>query len=489
MKTAFMLVLGIAITIGVFSQTVPPPIHTIAQLSLGGSVQLTWDQGPINGLAEDFEDGIAQDFIWRTPSQDAVPVYPYFVIENGYAEMLTDNENSYWASGVSTLIEYTDFTCEVLIFNHTGNNSRGVLFRGDGHKVWSYNGYSFLFGYSFAAPSHYAVYTYNNGSPGAIIPYTYSDAINTDPQGSNILKVVGQGNTFDFYINGIYVDTATNPNYSSGYVGFTQGNWVTARYEYINCSNNALLMPRDVEPQHGERVEVQLDETGQPTDNPPPFVGSEQFVETRNTRYRDVAGWPGSSDPDFTTRQNQETRLETTSSRATIDELDEFVEYRIYRDGEFIGSSDTTYFIDQLQAYGEYIYRVTAYYEPEGESIVSVPDTTNWQPVTYVLTGHNTVLPATGGTVYYDAQLFNELGYNFAGVWYRVWIIGPEIWMLGPVINYNFTLAPFQSMAFQDLTLDVPANAPPGDYRFIGKLFYQNQPVAEQSFDFDKMGP
>ncbi|MCB2210692.1 T9SS type A sorting domain-containing protein [bacterium] len=59
------------------------------------------------------------------------------------------------------------------------------------------------------------------------------------------------------------------------------------------------------------------------------------------------------------------------------DDLEEFVEYRVYREGEFIGAAtDETYF-DLLPDYGSYDYEVTAYYT-DGESTPAGPVTMIW---------------------------------------------------------------------------------------------------------------
>ncbi len=169
-------------------------------------------------------------------------------------------------------------------------------------------------------------------------------------------------------------------------------------------------------------------------------------------------------------------------------ETDEFVEYRIYRNGEYIGATPDNIFTDQLPAYGEYVYRITAYYDPEGESISSVPDTVRWNEVTYSLAGVNTVVPCTGGTITYDALLFNELPQSFAHVTYKTYVTTPNHSVVGPVFQRTFTLAPGAYHSIPGLTQTVPAAAPPGNYFMHGRLFYQGQPVYEQTFQFDKMG-
>ena len=510
MKTTCLLVVGLAFASCVCAQSIPP-YHLSTSLNPGGEVQLIWELAPLAGLNEDFEDGIAQGFDWWTPTADGIPQYSYFNIDSGYVEIYSDNEHTYWSSGANNLIEYTDFTCVIETKNISGSTlSRGVLFRGDGPRDADFNGYGFLIS---GNRNEYGVWNFNNGNAGPIIYWTETDVLNYGAGTVNTLKVVGQGSNFDFYINDIYVDSATNWNYSSGFVGFMQANYVHAQYEYITCSYEAELMPRHIEPERGEVLDIWLDEAGNPTDTPPVIVGSEPFVETEGTRYRDLSietdngkreilRFAQDDNDDAHGAENatadgqnsipwddpRQHSLRGHQDVQETDELDEFVEYRIYRDDVLIGTSETETFTDQLPAYGEYEYRITAYYDPEGESIPSVAATANWQAVTYNLTGQNTVIPSTGGTVTYDAQLFSELGQQFPGASYRTFVTAPDQTVYGPTFQYNFTLAPFMNIMQTGLTQVVPAGAPPGDYVFTGKLFYQGTPILEQSFDFDKMG-
>jgi len=372
-----------------------------------------------------------------------------------------------WGSGYYSEILFTDFTCEIQIENVSGFASRGILFRGDGHKAQEYNGYGFYLAFTGAHPGEYLIGSYINGASNTLVYWTATEATNMGEGAINVLKVVGQGPNFDFYINDIYVDSVINTMYPSGFIGFTGAESAWVRFDDMSCSHEAELMPRWIEPEHGETLDIWLDDAGQPTDQPPVIVGSEPFVETDNTRYLNPSG---------------ETQV------GTLDELDEFVEYRVYRNDLQIGTSTTESFTDQLPAYGEYEYRVTAFYNPEGETIPSVAAMTNWDAVTYSIVGQNTAVPAGGGIITYDVQLFSELGTSFPNVIYRTYVTVPPVQTVyGPTYQYNFTLEPFMSVMQPGLQV-IPAFAPPGDYLFTGKLFYQGVPVLEQSFDFDKMG-
>ena len=87
-----------------------------------------------------------------------------------------------------------------------GNSSKGT--------AW-YSGY--LFGYTNAG--EYSIWRMNSsGSATAIQPWTDSAAIHINDW--NLLKVVADDGTFDFYINGTLVRSFTDPTFKGGYVGF-----------------------------------------------------------------------------------------------------------------------------------------------------------------------------------------------------------------------------------------------------------------------------
>ncbi len=169
--------------------------------------------------------------------------------------------------------------------------------------------------------------------------------------------------------------------------------------------------------------------------------------------------------------------------------LDEFVEYRVYRNGTLIGTTEDTVFTDQLPQYGTYDYHVTAYYDPEGESIPSVTKTVTWNAVTYSIAERNIIVPASGGTITYAAQLFNELPFTFANVTYQTFIAEPPFYSVvhGPLLQRTFTLAPGQSIYIPEMTQTIPADAGPGMYLFTGRLLYNGNIAREQSFYFHKM--
>ncbi|MCB2211829.1 hypothetical protein KQI52_06935 [bacterium] len=470
MRNITLLIFGLFFGTSLFSQAIPP-YHLHHELSQGGVVQLSWESGPVEGLIEDFEDEIAQDFEWWTPQGQDYPGQGYYSIENGYAQIAAGYGLLNWGSAVYTQIEFADFTCEVEMANMLHGLSHAIVFRSDGPKDTDFNGYIFIISNTEIFGGMYSVYGFIDGLGLNIIYWHGSDLISIGQGAHNTIKVVGVGDTFDLYINGTYVNSVTNPNFTDiGLVGFTNESGDIFQYYDFTCSHDAQLQDRSVEPQRGERVDGWFDDAGRPMDHPP--VRYDEYEHQQN-RKREILHFVQDDTKGTNNRQN---------------ELDEYVEYRIYRDGEYIGATADTVFTDQLQNYGSYEYRITAYYDPEGESIPSVPATVNWQPVTYSLAGVNTVVPYTGGTITYGALLFNELPQAFQNVSYRTYATLPDGSEVGPLFQRNFTLAPGAYHSIPGMTQTVPVFAPPGNYFLHGRLYYQGQMLREQTFKFDKMG-
>lgn len=459
MKTVWIAVtIWTLVVCRAFAQTAIPPYHLETELSLGGIVNLTWELAPAEGLVEDFEDDLAQDFCWWTPQ------YGRYSITNGYANLVSDGNSWAWASGHYDQIRFADFSCEVeLVYIPNENLSRGVTYRVNGPYDSDMNGYDFILAFTYGQ-GRYSVGKYVNGSTSYIVYWTESAAINITPGAVNRLKVVGSGSTFDLYINNVYVESFTDTSYPSGHVGFIQAYDTIVHYNEITCSYHADVLDRSVEPEHGRRLDEWLDAAGRPTDHPPvmaQIVGQDQ-------EKREI---PHSVQDDFPS------------------ELDEFVEYRIFRNGQQIGTSTDPFYTDQLPSHGGYQYYVTAYYDPEGESIPCPTDTVKWGAVTYSIEGVDISVPADGGSISYSAQLFNELPVAFTYVTFQTFIAEPPNFSTvhGPLLQRTFTLTPGQSINIPAMTQNIPAVADPGMYLFTAKLLYQGSPIREESFYVHKM--
>ncbi len=435
-----------------------PPINLRTHVQPGGIVTLNWDE-PFDGLYEDFEDSIAQDFEWLTPGGGSL------VIENGYAELEAGIGLGNWASGAYMPADCADLTCEIELENVLWGASKGLLFRGDGPRDDDFNGYGFLLG-GYPGIPKFLVGVWIDGSPWHLIYWTDSDAINDGQGATNVLKVVAQESTAEFYINDVLVDTEEDLYFTNGKVGFMQAEAEIVRYNWITCADTAALLERNAEIERSEPVNEWLDISGQPTNQSP-----------ESWSFQNRKG-------EILSSAQADKRWDNNSH-----DLDEFVEYRVYRDEILIGTSTTGEYIDQLDNYGESEYRVSAYFDPEGESHLSVPATAHWNTLTFTLTPQFTMIPGDGGEVLYDAQLFSELDLLVPNVSYQTFITDPDGVAHGPAIYRHFTLRPFANHCFTGLSQPIPDDAQVGHYVFTGKLFHRGNVVLEQSFPFTKMGP
>jgi Secretion system C-terminal sorting domain len=420
-----------------FSQVVPP-INLSAELLQGGNVALSWDPPP-DGLVEDFEDGIADGFDY----------YPdnIWTVEDGYLKCASWNS---WKSSWHTSQEFEDFTLEGELVNQVSTNTRGLLFRADGPQAAGGNGYTFYVAYNLV---NFSVYKYTNGNLTILHNWTPSEFINTGVGESNRLKVVGSGSEFDFYINDNYVSSYTDATYPSGMVGAVASSIVECWYDEITCLHGAIPVPAD-EVIHATPG-IACDEFGVP------LTGVELADQPRE-------------------------RL-SVPARNQTDELDEFIEYRIYRDGDQVGTSTTESFMDDLPGLGDFEYTVTAFYD-EGESGHAGPVIVSWDAVILDLVGQITTIPAEGGIMYYDATVINTLQRRFNNVDYWTAVTMPNGQHFEPLSRQRITIPGFLNVTVQALSLDVPFDALAGTYTFFGHLGYYPVSQLSDSFTFEKLG-
>lgn len=96
------------------------------------------------------------------------------------------------------------------------NNSYGLVFR------LSENGY---YAFSISGDGFYTVERSDGVETTTVIDWTASALINQDELAANVLTVVGQGETYNLYINGQQVDTFTDATHSGGTFGIISNNF------------------------------------------------------------------------------------------------------------------------------------------------------------------------------------------------------------------------------------------------------------------------
>lgn len=107
-------------------------------------------------------------------------------------------------------------------------------------------------------------------------------------------------------------------------------------------------------------------------------------------------------------------------------------------------------------------------------------------PVTLALTPVVDLVPATGGTVVYDAHLVSTLPNPYAGVNYWTAVETPGGQVFGPLAFTSFTMPPMMDRVVSGLTQNVPAFAPAGQYTFTAHVGYFPNAYLTDSFPFTK---
>ena len=160
----------------------------------------------MSGISEDFEDGVANNWIDDGTGR--------WSVLNGVYRM-TGNDGDDCISYYNE--EITDFTYSADMIKNFGNYSLGLYFRGDGQITYGdyQNGYLFVINNDGDA---YSVWRSSNGNSNSLIDWTYSNLVNQMGEVNN-LKVVCEGDQMTFYINNQFLDAVTDNTFSSGFVG------------------------------------------------------------------------------------------------------------------------------------------------------------------------------------------------------------------------------------------------------------------------------
>jgi Secretion system C-terminal sorting domain/3-keto-disaccharide hydrolase len=445
MRTTIYCLLITVLCVSLSTAQVIPPINLNAELLQGGDVALTWDAPP-EGLVEDFEDGAAQSFEWFVGNGGS------YVIEDGYAK-IDQSAAGDWGSGVYTALAFDNFTVSVTFEYVTDDLSRGLLFRGDGPKDDDYTGYGFWVAHTLDS---YSMYKYTNGSISNVIPWTGSDLINEGPGAINTLSITAIGSTFDMYVNDTYVGSATDGDHASGFSGIVTAYDNVVWFDDITTFYETPRAVPTQPAQPGTPLAGLYNDLGQPVDEP--FAPSTDAVV-----------------------------FDRSMTEPTVDELDEFIEYKVYRDGELLGSTVAESYTDDLPGLGEFEYTVTALYD-EGESSHAGPALVNWEAVILDLIGQIVEVPAEGGTIYYDATLINTLQRSFNNVDYWTEVELPNGQLFGPLMLQPIVIPGFFNVTVLALSQYIPPESLGGTYIFTGHVGRYPTSYLNDSFPFEKLG-
>jgi hypothetical protein len=162
---------------------------------------------PGQGFFEDFDDGVAQN--WVTDNSGVWSVAGGVYRMTGNSPATSTVRYSYYNRN------FADFTYEVDVLRTQGttSSSQGMIFRSDGSEANCYVFHTDATGY-------YLIYKYVNGASSWLISnWTYTSALNVGYNVWNTLKVVANGSTLQFYANGTLLETISDTSFTTGKVG------------------------------------------------------------------------------------------------------------------------------------------------------------------------------------------------------------------------------------------------------------------------------
>ncbi|MCA9888811.1 MAG: protein kinase [Anaerolineae bacterium] len=165
---------------------------------------------------DDFSgNGISSDWFTETESSQ----YSIRVINGAYEIRLIDRPTQRTAApfmwgGLQT-VSFRNGRIDAVIrateFNGNSFSRSGLFFR--------YQDGNHYLAFMVSSTGQYRVSRYENGYT-IIVPWTHTDALNTEDYAVNILSVSSTDDRFDFYINGQYIDTIQDNTWFDGRLAF-----------------------------------------------------------------------------------------------------------------------------------------------------------------------------------------------------------------------------------------------------------------------------
>jgi PKD repeat protein len=308
--------------------TTPAPMGLTARIKnqAKGEVGLKWFTANENNLFEDFEDGVADNFVFSDSS---------FSVENGYLK-LNGVGDLLWSSAYYER-DYGDFTFEYKFKSGQSNNnySIGSFVRAKGF-ISNLDGSGYFV--AVLPSGDYSAWKLINGSAVNLIPWTMTNAVNTLPGSWNVVTLEAVGNNIKIYVNSQYVDEFSDDTYTSGKINV--------------CAYFGQVSDHDIWWDYYNVI----------TDGP--SISSLHLPKAVNTLLR--------GDGDFTKPPVSDLKNNIVDVKGIIAENFQSVSnifkyYNIYRNNNLLDSTKTTSYTDTVPEYGIYQYKVTSVYDA-GES-------------------------------------------------------------------------------------------------------------------------
>ena len=324
-----------------------PPTNLDAELNeISGEVELTWDYVSGDGFNENFEDGVADNW---------VPVTGNWTVVNNFYQV-SNATHTYTSSYYDN--EYSNYEYEVKMRKNSGSsNLMGLWFNGDPTVIdpdgrWM-NGYRLVIGTS-SDWQRWCFGKYVNGSFTYLNPWVTSPDIIPGYSQWNVLKVVFSDGYIDIFFNGVLQGSYFDDTFLSGKVAvlmYDGGANGQADYDY------AMLNPIADDYTFG-KVEQNAIRN---------IYSAESEICDGNSMNGEIIGIEQAPEPIY---GNQYTYNVETLNR-------DLLGFKVYRDGSYIDTTSNKFYNDFLPDYGTYQYEVTAYY-PEGESDPAGPVSVFW---------------------------------------------------------------------------------------------------------------
>ncbi|MCB2208358.1 MAG: carboxypeptidase regulatory-like domain-containing protein [Bacteroidetes bacterium] len=302
----------------------PGPVQFFAEnIEDTKDVLLTWSASPppFNGVFEDFEDGMPAEFI---TDGDRWSVY------DGNLTMDGNSVNTYGSAYYDMMFDDFVFEFEINREESTGTigNTLGCLVRSDGlHGTGTQNGYAF-------ALTQSGSWWYAKYIDGVLSDWTgwlTSTAINSGLGNSNIVSIVANGPSLEYYVNGTMIHSITDADYTEGYC-------TVFAYDGSAGTNKVNFDYYSIVPGEDAKAVTTIDD-----------------VQIPGTGTVDQC----------TTPSVASLGLPATGVRAMLDRQDTVVGANLYRDGEmiaFVEVPDTSY-VDMDLMPGYYDYCISFLYE------------------------------------------------------------------------------------------------------------------------------
>ncbi|NOR87119.1 MAG: hypothetical protein GQ527_05870, partial [Bacteroidales bacterium] len=320
-----------------------PPYNVTADLNEeNGEVGLVWDYsqgGSSFGFYEDFDDGVADNFFVNDNR---------ISVQDGYFKVFGDNGTPTFALSHYNGI-FSDFLLEAKLIRHQSEyslgNSMGVIVRSNSlsNDIYTNHGYLIV----ITANGHYSYWKLDGTDNPSGGGWQTSNNINHGLDQENILSVNAHGEEIDIYINGVYESTIIDDSFFSGYAAIA-------------------IADRD------ENAEVWLDYISVGEENENLIRDSLIILPIIDTKTAIT-----NCDKDSYNSLGEKPKSLLSSRK---DSKDIFLNFDIYRNSEFIGTTIDTFLTNQLPIYGDYQYQISAVYE-EGESSKALSEAINWSEV------------------------------------------------------------------------------------------------------------